>query len=206
MLKILSKSFQVFLRLKKIIILVFLLYIFSFLVGYILVGVYKLEWILEYRENIVQDIFQTGPFKQIIIFLFQEKFILSIILTFGYNLIIGAFLTTTLVGVVFFIPLIVTALRGWISGIIFFGVFTTFGRTVLALGTLFLEFLAYSLSAAGGIHIGLSLIKPCRYKTKRRIKGLILASLDVLYLYLFIVILLALGAVWEIIGIVLLNF
>lgn len=203
MLKILSKSFQIFLRLKRLIILVFLLYIFSFLVGYILVGVSKPEWILEYRENIIQDVFQTGPFKQIIYFLFQEKFILSIILTFGYNLIVGAFLTTTLVGVVFFIPLIVTILRGWISGVIFFGFFTTPQNTILALGTLFLEFLAYSLSAAGGIHIGLSLIKPFRYKTKSCKKALILASCDILYLYLLIMILLVLGAVWEILGIAL---
>jgi uncharacterized membrane protein SpoIIM required for sporulation len=106
---------------------------------------------------------------------------------------------------VFFLPVIVTILRGWICGMIYLGVFTTPQRTILALGTLFLEFSAYTLSGACGIHLGLSLIFPGRYKTKSRKKALIQATKDIIYLYLFVIILLALGAIWEIGGIILLT-
>ncbi len=205
MLKILSKSFQVFLQLKKIIISIFILYIISFLIGYILVFLNKPEWILEYRENLIQNIFQTGPIKEIAGLLLRGEIILTIFFTFSYNLIVGAFLTTTLIGVVFFIPIIVTILRGWTVGVVFFGSFTTPQIIILTLGTLFLEFLAYSLSAAGGIHIGLSLIMPSRYKTKSRKESLFSALKDVLFLYLLIIIILAFGAVWEILGIALLT-
>lgn len=205
MLNVVSKSFRAFLRLKKLIILVTLLYIFSFLVGYILVGVYKLEWVLQFRENITRTTFEASPFREIISFLLKGKFVSSVLLTFSYNLLVGSFITTTLSGIVFFLPVIVTILRGWICGIIYLGVFTTPQRTILALGTLLLEFSAYSLSGASGIHLGLSLIFPGRYKTKSRAKALTKALIDIIYLYLFIIILLALGAIWEIGGIILLT-
>src|SRR3990170_887588 len=50
---------------------------------------------------------------------------LKIAYTFLFNLTIGAFLSTTVPGIIFFFPYIVTVFRAWVIGVIFYGTMST---------------------------------------------------------------------------------
>jgi uncharacterized membrane protein SpoIIM required for sporulation len=71
---------------------------------------------------------------------------------------------------------------------------------VLGLGTMIIELGAYVFSGAAGINIALAPILPRRYGTQSRWMAFKMAWKDAAKIYLIVVILLALGAAWEMTG------
>ena len=66
--------------------------------------------------------------------------------------------------------------------------------------TLLLEWGAYVFSAAAGINISLSTIFPSRYQVDSRWIAFKEAWKDAGRIYVIVIILLALGAIWEMVG------
>lgn len=93
-----------------------------------------------------------------------------------------------------------TGLRGLIVGITYYYAFgVSIPYRVLSLGTAILELGAYVFSAAAGINV--SAIFPRRHGTDSRWTAFKMVWKDAARLYAIVIILLALGAAWEIGGI-----
>jgi uncharacterized membrane protein SpoIIM required for sporulation len=105
----------------------------------------------------------------------------------------------------------VTGFRGFIIGAIFTYAASMesevigYGWGILALGTLILELGAYVFSAVAGVNISLSTIFPSRYQTESRLFAFKEALKDTGRIYILVIILLALGAIWEMGGIYILT-
>jgi len=127
-----------------------------------------------------------------------SSLVLKIIYTFFFNLIFGALLSTTVSGVVFFIPYAIAVWRSFIIGILFYGIHASPLQTTVFYGTAILEFGAYCISSAVGTDIGLSLIWPARKNVSTRREALIVCLKEGKKLYVLVMVLLFLGAVWEI--------
>lgn len=125
---------------------------------------------------------------------------LQILYTFAFNLIFGAFFTTTATGIAFFIPYMVAVWRGFVIGLLTFGLVDSPGMAIAFYGTFILEFCGYSLSSAVGTDIGLTLIWPERKKQTSRKEALREAFRDGADIYFFVIIILFVAAVWEIIS------
>lgn len=205
--EVLSQSIETSRRMKKLLILVTAVYAVSFIVGILLVY-NQVPFVVELVELITEGFAENPVFTPIIGALETGNLALAILYTFLVNLTSGAFTSTTLPGV---IPLlggvgsvIVTGVRGFLIGAIFYyaGVFEiSMGYTVLAVGTLILELGAYVFSAAAGINLSLSTIFPSRYQVDSRWTAFKLAWIDAGKIYVIVIILLALGAIWEMAGI-----
>ena len=122
---------------------------------------------------------------------------LKIAYTFLFNLTIGAFLSTTVPGIIFFLPYIITVLRAWVVGVIFYGVTTTPMHFVVFYGTFILEFGGYVFSSAAGINIGLAILNPAWKGKETRLLSFKSAVNDAALLFVIAATLLFLGAVWE---------
>jgi uncharacterized membrane protein SpoIIM required for sporulation len=70
----------------------------------------------------------------------------------------------------------------------------------LGLGTMILELGAYVFSGAAGINIAVAPILPRRYGVQSRWVAFKMAWKDAAKIYVIVIILLALGAVWEMTG------
>jgi len=144
--------------------------------------------------NEIQGLFYikplTGPLA--------ESLILKISYTFGFNLIFGAFISTTLTGLLFFIPYIIAVWRSFIIGILFYGMDSSPLQSLVFYGTAIFEFSAYSLSSALGTDVGLCLLFPHRRGTDSRITAIKTTLQEGLWLYVIVAILLFIGAIWEI--------
>jgi uncharacterized membrane protein SpoIIM required for sporulation len=122
---------------------------------------------------------------------------LKILYTFFFNLIFGAFVSTTLTGVfLFFLPYVIAVWRGFIIGVLFHGIDSSSAHLVFY-GTFILEFGAYTFSSVAGTDMGLSVLFPGRKGAESRREALMRAWLDAKKLYLFVIVLLAVGAIWE---------
>jgi hypothetical protein len=180
---------------KNLIIFLALTNIVFFFFGQWMVA-QELPGVIEFRKEVLKNLPElfylkpiTGPLAPYII--------LKIIYTFIFNLTVGAFLTTTAPGAIFFLPYIISVLRAWSIGVIFYGLLSNPIMVIAFYGTFILEFGAYILSAAAGIDIGLSILMPSR-KGKIKRKDAFRAALnDSFSLYLLIATLLLLGAIWE---------
>ncbi len=197
---LLQQSFKALKETRKLILITASLYLVSFLIGYFLVH-FKIPFALEARTKLNERLINEFPFNQIIKAMLEREFLKAVIYTFLNNLIIGAFISTTLLGVIFFLPILVTISRGVFLGISFYGLFENFTINILILVTFILEIGAYCISTAAGIKLGLSFIKPSIYNTSNRLRAFKLALKEISYLYLLVIILLLLGAFWEIGGI-----
>lgn len=194
-------------RLRHLVLALALIYTFSFTFGYL--WAYNTFLPLESQEQVAELVETQPPFTTVLQALREGDLPRAVLLTFAVNTGIGAFATTTLPGV---IPLLgaavtlgVTFFRGFIIGSVMPEVLTaSLGALVVATGTLLLEFTAYSLSGAGGIHLSLSLIRPQRLGAKTRLEAFKLAWLDIARLFIPITLLLAIGALWEMAGLYLL--
>jgi len=124
--------------------------------------------------------------------------IMKIFYVFIFNLTVGALLTTTVPGVIFFFPYLICVMRAWSVGVIFYGLMPHPLLSVAFYGTFILEFSAYVLSAAAGIDIGLALLFPNRKGTTSRKYAFHGAVKNAYSLYLIIATLLLIGAIWEI--------
>lgn len=123
---------------------------------------------------------------------------LKIIYTFFFNFIFGALLSTTVSGVVFFIPYVIAVWRSFIIGVLFYGLDVSPLQATVFYGTALLEFGAYCVSSAVGTDIGLSLLWPGRKNVTSRGEALAVCLNEGKTLYVLVILLLFLGAVWEI--------
>ena len=201
----LSQSLETSEKMKGLLFLVTAIYIASFLVGYLMFHV-QMPFATNLSELVVAGVSVNPLIGSILDALMSGNLALAVALTFLVNLSIGAFASTTLPGV---IPLVgglgsvaLSGFRGFVIGVIYYGAFRVgVGYSVLALGTAILELGAYVFSAAAGINISLSTIFPSRYQVDSRWVAFKEAWKDAGRIYVIVVILLALGAVWEMAGI-----
>jgi uncharacterized membrane protein SpoIIM required for sporulation len=192
---------------KVLLVLVALLYIGSYLVGWYLISI-KSQIAVEISRGLRESVLTQQPFTSILQSLQGGELLKAILVTFLVNLTTGAFLTTTLPGVV---PLVgslgtiaVTVLRGFVVGITYPEVLSSSpAGFALGLGTMILELGAYVFSGAAGINIALAPMLPRRYGTQSRWMAFKMAWKDAAKIYLIVVIFLALGAAWEMTGILL---
>ena len=201
-------------KLKSMLYLVTIIYVVSYIAGYIVIQI-ETPAIMEFVEPIVDGISNNPVFIPIISTLEKGNVAFAIAYTFSINLASGAFASTTLPGIIPFlgalITILVTGFRGFIIGMVFtlaasmISEVNGFGWGILALGTLILELGAYVFSATAGINISLSTIFPSRYQTESRWVAFKEAWKDAGRIYIFVIILLALGAIWEMGGIYILT-
>jgi len=190
---------------KVLLVLVALLYICSYLAGWYLINI-KSPIAVEISRGLQESVLTQQPFTSILQSLQGGELLKAILVTFLVNLTTGAFLTTTLPGIV---PLVgslgtiaVTVLRGFVVGITYPEVLSSSpAGFALGLGTMILELGAYVFSGAAGINIALAPILPRRYGAQSRWMAFKMAWKDAAKIYLIVVILLALGAAWEMTGI-----
>lgn len=189
---------------KTLLVLVALLYVCSYLVGWYLISV-KSPIAVETVQGVSQTVLTEEPFTSVIQSLRGGELVKAILVTFLLNLTGGAFLTTTLPGV---LPLIgalgaiaITLLRGFVIGVTYPEVLAASPvGFALGLGTMILELGAYVFSGAAGINISLAPILPGRYGVESRLTAFKMAWKDAARIYVIVAILLALGAIWEIGG------
>jgi uncharacterized membrane protein SpoIIM required for sporulation len=195
-------------RVKGLLTLVALLYILSYLAGWYLIGTGNpsAAWI---AERIRQTVLTQRPFTTVIGALRGGNLLEAILFTFLFNLANGAFASTTLPGI---IPLLgalftvgITVVRGFIIGLTYPEVLaSSTGGFVVGMGTLLLELGAYVFSGAAGINIALAPLMPQREGTQSRLAAFKAAWKDAAHLYVIVIVLLALGAIWEMTGLFLL--
>lgn len=205
---ILARSLEASKRVRKLLLFVAALYTGSFLAGYWMIHT-RAPLAIELRESMMQAVATEQPFTIVLEALTGGQLTLAILLTFTINLVAGAFLYTTLPGVV---PLLgglgtvaITIWRGFVIGITYYELFNVSAAvTVVAVGTLILELGGYVFSGAAGINISLSSIFPRRYQVDNRWKAFQKAWKDAGRVYVLVAVLLILGALWEIGGLFLL--
>ena len=189
---------------KTLLIVVALLYIGSYLAGWYLISVKSLIAV-QTSEALGQAVTTQQPFTSILESLRGGELLTAIVMTFLYNLAVGAFLTTTLPGIV---PLIgslgiaaVSFLRGFVVGITYPEILaSTPAGFALGMGTMILELGAYVFSGAAGVNIALAPILPRRYGVESRWAAFKMAWKDAARVFIVVIILLALGATWEMVG------
>ncbi|MCW4033452.1 MAG: stage II sporulation protein M [Candidatus Bathyarchaeota archaeon] len=209
--EILNQSFQTAKKMKRLLYLVVLIYFISYMIGYFMIT-YNMPFALEMSESLLGDIPENPIFKPVLEAIENKNLPFAIIYTFTINLLSGAFLTTTLPGAIpllgAIISITVSAFRGFMIGALFTyaaslnsEVSAEFGWALLSLGTMILELGAYVFSAAAGINISLSTMFPERYKVKSRWIAFKEAWKDTARIYVIVIIMLVLGAIWEMGGI-----
>lgn len=209
--EVLNQSLETSRKMKKLLFLVAAIYIVSYLIGYLMVTI-NLPFITEFSESILGNVSTSPVFSPIIKAIEDKNLAFAIAYTFLVNFLSGAFATTTLPGVIPLFgaigSLVVSGFRGFMIGVLFTyaaslgsDVSMGYGWAIVGLGTLVLELGAYVFSAAAGINISLSIIFPNRYKVNNRWVAFKEAWKDAGRIYVIVVILLALGAIWEMSGI-----
>jgi hypothetical protein len=212
--RFLNESLKTVKKMKKLLMLITAIYIIAYYIGYIVIRI-QVPGMLSFIEPMLEGISTNPVYTPIITAFDNRNLAFAILYTFIVNLSGGAFATTTLPGI---IPLIgaaisgsVTAFRGFMIGALFTYAASIetdapvgIGWMILALGTLFLELGAYVFSATAGINLSLSSIFPNRYFSESRKIAFREAWKDAGRLYIIVIILLILGAIWEMTGIYLL--
>ncbi len=201
---ILSEAAQAARRMKPLLVFVALLYVGSYLAGWYLISTNS-TIAVETGQALKEAVLTEQPFTSIIQSLQGGELVNAILMTFLLNLAVGAFLTTTLPGIV---PLLgvfgivaVTSLRGFVIGVTYPEVLSVSPvGLALGLGTMILELGAYVFSGAAGINIALAPILPRRYGIQSRWAAFKMAWKDAARIFVIVIILLALGAIWEMFG------
>lgn len=192
-------------KIKKIIFFITMLYVLSFFIGLSLIAIEN-PFAIQFKNFIMEFISTSQPFSYVLEALKSKNLFQAIIVTFLYNLFSGAFLSTTLPGIIPFIGAIfislVTFLRGLMIGVTYYEILKNLNfLTIVAIGTLFLELSAYVFSASAGINISFSIFFPKKFLTNNRFEAFKKSLKDSLKIYLIVSILLIIGAIWEMIGI-----
>ncbi len=204
MIKIFSQSLEVLKKIKPIVIIVFVITLITLGAGFFM-SQSDLDIVSSLKVNLMLQIEKTDAIQNIVQAIQSKNIIYAIFYTTGYNSFLGAFLSTTLVGVFFPLPLLVMVERAFFIGLLYGDIGGNCWYYLLLFGTILLEFGAYILSAAAGTNIGVSLFWPEKYKTKNRWKAFKYAWIDALKLYPLIVVILFVSAIWEIGGLYLLT-
>ncbi len=203
--QILSQAIQATKRMRILLLFVALLYVGSYLTGWYPTSVESSETV-ETAQRTLGSILTETPFTTILQSLQRGELVQAVVITFLFNLVSGAFLTTTLPGIV---PLVgalgtisIALFRGFIIGMIYPEILaSSVTGFVVGMGTVILELGAYVFSGAAGIYISLAPLMPRRHGVQSRWAAFKMAWKDTARIYLIVVILLALGAIWEMTGI-----
>ena len=195
-------------RMSALLTLVALLYVVSYLTGWYLISI-RNPAAVHFAETLTHTILTQRPFTTVIGALRAGNLAQAILLTFVFNLTSGAFLSTTLPGI---LPLVgvfgvvaITLVRGFTVGVTYPAVLASSPAAfIVGMGTLLLELGAYVFSGAAGISIALAPIFPGRQGVQSRWAAFKAAWRDAARVYVIVIILLALGATWEMTGIFLL--
>ncbi len=190
---------------RILLLFVALLYVGSYLTGWYPTSVESSETV-ETAQRTLGSILTETPFTTILQSLQRGELVQAVVITFLFNLASGAFLTTTLPGIV---PLVgalgtisIALFRGFIIGMIYPEILaSSVTGFVVGMGTVILELGAYVFSGAAGIYISLAPLMPRRHGVQSRWVAFKMAWKDTARIYLIVVILLALGAIWEMTGI-----
>ncbi len=191
----LERSWQNISKLKRWVSVLIFVNISFFLLGYGMVE-FGYPHVLEFRERQLHEI-PSLPYLQPLLGALSPYLSFKILYTFLFNLIVGAFVSTTLTGIVFILPLIITMFRAWFVGVVFHGFLTSPLFAIVFIGTFILEFGAYVLSASVGIRVGCALIFPERCYSLKRREAFVASLKDSFWVYIMVMILLFLGAIWE---------
>jgi hypothetical protein len=191
-------------RMRILLIFVASLYAGSYLAGWYLISI-KSQIALDLAQLVSGAVLTESPFTTIFQSLSAGDLVQAILITFLLNLSTGAFVSTTLPGI---IPLIgalgtvaITLFRGFTIGVIYPEVLaSSVAGFLLGIGTMILELGAYVFSGAAGINIALAPILPKRYNIQSRWVAFKMAWKDAARIYVIVIILLALGAIWEMTG------
>jgi len=194
-------------RMRAELVFVALLYVASYLAGWYLISI-RSPIAVQTAQGVAESVLTQMPFTTIVQSLRTGELVQAILITFLVNLTTGAFLTTTLPGI---IPLIgalgtiaITLIRGFVVGIVYPEILaSSIGGFALGFGTMILELGAYVFPGAAGIHVALAPLIPKRYGAQGRWAAFKTAWKNVARVYVIVVILLALGAIWEMTGILL---
>ena len=205
--KILSRAVEAAKKMRILLVFVALLYITSYLAGWYLISI-KSPIAVETAQSITASVLTATPFTTIIHSLQGGDLLQAVLITFLVNLISGAFLTTTLPGIIPLVgalgTIVITLFRGFAIGVLYPEILASSAAGfALGFGTMVLELGAYVFSGAAGIHIALAPIMPRRYGVQSRWAAFKTAWKDAARVYVIVVILLALGAIWEMTGILL---
>jgi uncharacterized membrane protein SpoIIM required for sporulation len=203
--RIVSQAIEAAKRMRMLLLLVALFYVGSYLVGWYLISI-KSQVAVETAQLVSGAVLTETPFTTILQSLRGGELVQAILITFLLNLTTGAFLSTTLPGI---IPLVgalgtmaITLFRGFIIGVTYPEILASSpAGFALGMGTLILELGAYVFSGAAGINIALAPILPRRYGVQSRWAAFKMAWKDAARIYVIVIILLALGAIWEMTGI-----
>lgn len=202
---ILGRSLKAVRRVRTILAVMASFYAVSFIAGCIL-SLTENGYAGEFEEKLQEYLLSQEIFTVILEQLRTGNLPTAILITFTFNLCLGAFLTTTLLGV---LPLLgaigiagVGLLRGFVIGLTYPSVLGYSPLSfIVGVGTLILELSAYVFSSAAGVNISLAPVFPSRYGTESRLKAFKEAWKDAARIFLIVVVLLGLGAIWEMTGI-----
>jgi hypothetical protein len=194
-------------RMRTELVFVALLYVASYLAGWYLISI-RSPMAVQTAQGVRESVLTEVPFTTIAQSLRGGQLAQAILITFLVNLTTGAFLTTTLPGIIPVVgilgPVAITLIRGFVVGTVYPEILaSSLGGFALGLGTMILELGAYVFSGAAGIHASLAPIMPNRYGVQGRWAAFKMAWKDAAKVYVIVVILLALGAIWEMTGIIL---
>ncbi len=156
----------------------------------------KIPFVLDLRAQQLKEI-QNLSYLKPLTGILASSLTAKILYTFLFNLLVGAFFSTTLTGAIFFLPYLIAVLRSFIIGILIYGMDSGGVMLMVFYGTFLLEFGAYCISSAVGMDIGLSLMWPMRKKVESRKEAVWIAARDGVKLYLLVIIILFIAAVWE---------
>lgn len=192
---------------KRFIAIVSLLYVVSYLIGWYMVNT-QIPAAVQMKQGIHEAVLSEEPFVFVIDFLKRGQLLEAIVATFTVNLSVGAFLSTTLPGIIPFVGALaigaVTLIRGFVIGVTYPEVLAASPAAfVLGMGTLILELGAYVFSGAAGINIATAPLFPRRYGVQSRIEAFKRAWIDAGRVFIIVAILLVFGAIWEMTGLLL---
>lgn len=197
-----KKSYSIVKGYKKLIILFFIIYLVSFLGGYFFADFNK-SFSFDIKQRALSDLSENRFFTAIISEIKAKNIEKAIFFTFLFNLIWGAFISTTLVGLIFFLPFLVAFSRGFLVGLVFSGSLLIspyyFGIVFL---TMIFEFSAYILSSVYGVILGTSFLFPQKFGKREKSEAFLKIIKEFPYFYFFVVLFLLIGAIWEIFGII----
>ncbi len=152
---------------------------------------------IELRTEQLKNI-QELPYLKPLTGVLADNLPLKILYTFGFNLVFGAFVSTTFMGLVFFFPYLIAVWRSFIIGVLVSDMDSSPVMNVIFYGTFILEFGAYCISSAIGTDLGLSVLWPSRKGVGSRMEALREAARDGVKLYVLVIIVLFVAAIWEI--------
>jgi hypothetical protein len=181
-------------EIKGLVLAMASVHVFFLIAGYAVVAL-SFPWALSLREEFLMSLRGFIPLEAVAASVHEGSLLRAMSITFAYNLSFGAFLSTTLTGVVLFLPALISAFRAFFVGLAFYDHIASAQHLVLIAGTIFLEFGAYSVSSALGTALGIEIAR--RGEVRRALARVVRG-------YLIVALLLLLGAVWEIAGIYLL--